>query len=70
MKPLLRKVKISIHSDGSGSFDINGYFHEWGNVSEFSEQNGIFPVRKGIVELEDGKIEVYDPWRIKFVEEF
>jgi hypothetical protein len=70
MKPLLRKLKISKYPDGSGSFDINGYFHEWGNVSDFSEQNGKFPIKKGIVELEDGKIGVYDPWVIKFVEEF
>jgi len=70
MKPLLRKVKLSIHADGSGSFDINGYFHEWGNVSDFSEQNGKFPKKMGIIELEDGSIKMYDPCRIQFVDEF
>ena len=70
MKPLLRKAKVSVTSDGNGSFDINGYFHEWGNVSYFSETGVTYAVIKGIVELEEGKIEVYDPWRIKFVDEF
>ena len=70
MKPLLRKVKVSSHADGSGSFNINGYFHEWGNISDFSEQNGKFPIKVGIVEGEDGLIKLYTPNRIKFVDEF
>jgi len=70
MKPLLRKVKVSVTPDGNGSFDLNGYFHEWCNVSYVSDTLGTYPVKKGIVELEDGKIEVYDPWRMKFVDEF
>lgn len=70
MKPLLRKVKLSIHNDGSGSFNINGYFHEWGNVVVLGDNNESVPMKMGIIELEDGSIKMYDPYRIKFVEEF
>ena len=70
MKTNLRKVKVSIHNDGSGSFNINGYFHEWGNTPVFSEQNGLFPKKVAIVELEDGFVNTYEPVRIKFVDEF
>lgn len=70
MESLLRKVKLSTHADGSGSFNINGYFHEWGNVESFSEQNVSFPRKMGIIELEDGTIKMFDPFRIQFVDEF
>jgi hypothetical protein len=70
MKPLLRKVKLSIHNDGSGSFSINGYFHEWANVTDYGEQCGKFPKKMGIIELENGIIEMHDPFKIQFVEEF
>jgi len=64
----LRTVGVSKHSDGSGNYDTIAYFHKWTEISIFPSDHGErYSVPKAIIELEDGKIELYSPNRLKFL---
>lgn len=68
-KEELRKVKIAKHSDGSGGYIINAYFHQFAQYPLFTD-NGTFQNTSAIVELEDGTVKSIQPSNVKFVEEF
>jgi len=38
----LRKVKLSEHYDGSGAYNINGYFHRWCDGIEYDNTDKAF----------------------------
>jgi hypothetical protein len=68
-KEELRKVKITQYDDGSGDYVTNGYFHKW--IEERREgDTGIVCENYGLIELEDGIIKGFRPFRIKFVDSF
>lgn len=70
-KEELRKVKVkrSEHNP-HGEFEINGYFHQFGNFPMDTEKNGMLNETKGLVELENGEIKICAPQTIKFVDSF
>lgn len=63
----LRKVMLSKYEDGSGDFNIPGYFHSIGTVIGHSN-NDTYPLSVAIVELEDGKLVTVKIQRVQFVD--
>lgn len=64
----LRKVGISKYKDGSGDHDTIAYFHEWGTIKNYNQSNDIIIEKVAIVELEDGKVVLHPPHRLKFID--
>lgn len=65
----LRKAVLTQHSDGSGAYTIEVYFHKWGDFPMPTDDGRDIPRTLGIVELvSDGTIDAVLPKRIKFID--
>lgn len=66
MADKLRSVKIK--KTPSSSYDINGKFHGWGTKTHPLDNGLDLQVTVGIIELEDGKIDLFEPRNIHFID--
>jgi hypothetical protein len=63
--PQLRR--ITVNQDHSHRHEPKmGYFHQWGNSYRPTDSGSEFPVLMGVVEYQDGTVQMVEPHRIKF----
>lgn len=60
----LRKVEYEISNVGTDK--AIGYFHRWGKIIQYDNNDGAHSVVVGVVEAKDGQVMCLDPRRIKF----
>lgn len=58
----LRKVEVQYRHGPKHT----GYFHKWGIT--LRGENLETPIDVGIIEMEDGKVNLYEPDQIKFIQ--
>lgn len=66
-KVMIKRLRAIQYSRPEDQVDRPGLFHQWG--TDFEEyENGAAQFSVGIVELEDGSVEMVPPERIHFLE--